>query len=34
MARVRDARVLLVDAARRLSTTGLALLGIPAPERM
>ena len=32
--KVRDARLLLVDAARRLLTTGLALLGIPAPERM
>jgi arginyl-tRNA synthetase len=31
---VRDARLLLVDAARRLLTTGLGLLGIPAPERM
>jgi len=31
---VRDARLLLVDAARQLLTTGLALLGIPAPERM
>jgi arginyl-tRNA synthetase len=31
---VRDARLLLVDAARRLLTTGLALLGITAPERM
>ncbi|MBX3464024.1 MAG: arginine--tRNA ligase [Planctomycetes bacterium] len=31
---VRDARLLLVDAARRLLTTGLSLLGIPAPERM
>ncbi len=33
-AKVRDARLVLVDAARRLLTTGLALLGIPAPERM
>jgi arginyl-tRNA synthetase len=32
--KVRDARLLLVDAARRLLTTGLGLLGIPAPERM
>lgn len=31
---VRDARLLLVDAARRLLATGLHLLGIPAPERM
>jgi arginyl-tRNA synthetase len=31
---VRDARLLLVDAARRLLATGLGLLGIPAPERM
>ncbi len=31
---VRDARLFLVDAARRLLTTGLSLLGIPAPERM
>lgn len=31
---VRDARLLLVDAARRLLTTGLSLLGISAPERM
>lgn len=31
---VRDARLLLVEAARRLLTTGLALLGIAAPERM
>ncbi|MCA8950712.1 MAG: arginine--tRNA ligase, partial [Planctomycetes bacterium] len=31
---VRDARLVLVDAARRLLTTGLWLLGIPAPERM
>lgn len=31
---VRDARLVLVDAARRLLTTGLSLLGIPAPERM
>ena len=31
---VRDARLLLVDCARRLLTTGLHLLGIPAPERM
>ena len=31
---VRDARLVLVDAARRLLTTGLDLLGIKAPERM
>ncbi|MBL8730868.1 MAG: arginine--tRNA ligase, partial [Planctomycetes bacterium] len=31
---VKQARLVLVDAARRLLTTGLALLGIPAPERM
>ncbi len=31
---VRDARLLLVEAARRLLTTGLGLLGIAAPERM
>jgi arginyl-tRNA synthetase len=31
---VRDARLLLVDCARRLLTTGLGLLGIAAPERM
>ncbi|HEX6813374.1 MAG TPA: arginine--tRNA ligase [Planctomycetota bacterium] len=31
---VRDARLLLVDAARRLLTAGLGLLGIRAPERM
>jgi arginyl-tRNA synthetase len=31
---VRDARLVLVDAARRLLATGLSLLGIPAPERM
>jgi arginyl-tRNA synthetase len=31
---VRDARLVLVDAARRLLTTGLSLLGMPAPERM
>lgn len=31
---VRDARLVLVDAARRLLTTGLFLLGIKAPERM
>ena len=31
---VRDARLVLVDAARRLLTTGLGLLGIVAPERM
>ncbi|MBK8099294.1 MAG: arginine--tRNA ligase [Planctomycetes bacterium] len=31
---VRAARLLLVDAARRVLTTGLFLLGIPAPERM
>ena len=33
-AKVRDARLVLVDAARRLLTTGLGLLGIKAPERM
>ena len=33
-AKVRDARLVLVDAARRLLTTGLGLLGIAAPERM
>lgn len=33
-AKIRDARLVLVDAARRLLTTGLGLLGIPAPERM
>jgi arginyl-tRNA synthetase len=32
--RVRDARLVLVDGARRLLTTGLGLLGIAAPERM
>lgn len=32
--KVRDARLVLVDAARRLLTTGLGLLGIAAPERM
>ncbi|MEY4674331.1 MAG: hypothetical protein RL148_2115 [Planctomycetota bacterium] len=32
--RLRDARLLLVDAARRLLVTALDLLGIPAPERM
>ena len=32
--KVRDARLVLVDAARRLLVTGLGLLGIPAPERM
>ncbi|MCU0865853.1 MAG: arginine--tRNA ligase [Planctomycetes bacterium] len=32
--KIRDARLVLVDAARRLLTTGLGLLGIPAPERM
>lgn len=31
---VRDARLVLVDAARQLLTTGLGLLGIQAPERM
>lgn len=31
---VRDARLFLVEAARQLLTTGLFLLGIPAPERM
>ncbi|MBM4061836.1 MAG: arginine--tRNA ligase, partial [Planctomycetes bacterium] len=31
---VRDARLVLVEAARRVLTTGLGLLGIPAPERM
>ena len=31
---IRDARLVLVDAARRLLTTGLFLLGIKAPERM
>lgn len=31
---VRDARLVLVDAARRLLTTGLGLLGIKAPDRM
>ena len=31
---LRDARLLLVEAARRLLTTGLGLLGIAAPERM
>ena len=31
---LRNARLLLVDSARRLLTTGLGLLGIPAPERM
>tara|TARA_R110002096_G_scaffold30459_32_gene90803 strand:+ start:1588 stop:3363 length:1776 start_codon:yes stop_codon:yes gene_type:complete len=31
---VRGARLVLVDAARRLLTTGLGLLGIKAPERM
>ncbi|MFY9341536.1 MAG: arginine--tRNA ligase [Planctomycetota bacterium] len=33
-AKVRDARLVLVDAARRLLATGLGLLGIAAPERM
>ncbi len=33
-AKVRDARLVLVEAARRLLVTGLGLLGIPAPERM
>jgi arginyl-tRNA synthetase len=32
--KLRDARLLLVDAARRLLVTALDLLGIPAPERM
>jgi arginyl-tRNA synthetase len=32
--KIRDARLVLVDAARRLLTTGLGLLGIPAPDRM
>jgi arginyl-tRNA synthetase len=32
--KVRDARLVLVEAAKRLLTTGLGLLGIPAPERM
>ncbi len=32
--KIRDARLVLVDAARRLLVTGLALLGITAPERM
>ena len=31
---VRDARLVLVDAARKLLTTGLHLIGVPAPERM
>jgi arginyl-tRNA synthetase len=31
---VQDARLVLVDAARRVLTAGLALLGIAAPERM
>ena len=31
---VRDARLVLVDAARRLLTTGLGLLGVAAPDRM
>jgi arginyl-tRNA synthetase len=31
---VRGARLYLVDAARRLLTTGLMLIGIPAPEEM
>jgi len=31
---VQKARLVLVDAARRLLTTGLGLLGIQAPERM
>ncbi|HLQ36886.1 MAG TPA: DALR anticodon-binding domain-containing protein, partial [Planctomycetota bacterium] len=31
---VRDARLLLVAAARSLLATGLGLLGVPAPERM
>lgn len=33
-AKVRDARLLLVDCARRLLATGLSLIGVPAPERM
>lgn len=32
--RIRDARLVLVDCARKLLTTGLGLLGIRAPERM
>jgi arginyl-tRNA synthetase len=32
--RVRDARLVLVGAARKLLATGLGLLGMPAPERM
>ena len=31
---IQNARLVLVDAARRLLTTGLGLLGIAAPERM
>lgn len=31
---VRDARLVLVDAARKLLTAGLGLIGIPAPDRM
>ena len=31
---LRKARLLLVESARQLLTTGLGLLGIPAPERM
>lgn len=31
---LRDARLLLVDCARRLLATGLGLIGVPAPERM
>jgi arginyl-tRNA synthetase len=31
---IRDARLVLVDAARRLLATGLGLLGIAAPDRM
>lgn len=31
---VRDARLVLTDAARRLLTTALSLIGIPAPEQM
>jgi arginyl-tRNA synthetase len=31
---MQNARLVLVDAARRLLTTGLGLLGIAAPERM
>ena len=31
---IRDARLVLVDAARKLLTTALHLIGIPAPDRM